>query len=85
MGVVGFAIFSIFNLAILYGLLSYSKRKKIDHEKESISYMFFLILVVWAIFGLFGNGEYGKILWLTNGAALGLINTPLVNSLKPKT
>ncbi len=76
MGVVGFILFLIFNIAILYGLISYSRNKGLATGNENISYMFFLVLIVWAIFGLFGNGEYAKVLWLTNGASLGIINAP---------
>ena len=82
MGMVGFLLFSIFNLAIFYELIVYSRNKGLAMGNENISYMFFLVLVVWAIFGLFGNGEYGKILWLVNGASLGLINA---QSIRPVT
>ena len=71
-----FLEFQIFNIAILYGLISYSRNKGLATGNENISYMFFLVLIVWAIFGLFGNGEYAKVLWLTNGASLGIINAP---------
>lgn len=79
MGIVGLCLFAIFNVSILYGLISYSRNRGLEIGNENIAYMFFLVLVVWAIFGIFGNGEYGKILWLTNGASLGIINARQFN------
>ena len=72
-------LFLLFNIPILLKLLSRSKPREMAIGYENVSYMLFLILIVWMVFGLFSNGEYGKLLWLVNGAALGILNTIHIN------
>jgi len=81
-GLVGFVIFMLFNILIIYKLIIYNKGSPIGSESKNVSYILIMILIIWGIFGVFSSGEYGKILWITNGAAIGLFSTIKKNDIK---